>query len=531
MTYHASVNEMIEAAFRSSGTYADPYNDVDLDVIFSCDAGVSIRVPAFWAGDNVWKVRFAAPDEGTWNYVTECSNGDDTGLAGQEGVIEAGAYRGNNQLLKRGRLRVAENRRHLETTDGQPFFWLGDTWWMGLSTRLNWPQGFKDLTADRVAKGYNVVQIIAGPYPDMDAWDERGKNEAGYPFAEGFERINPEYYDHADLKIGHLVQNGIAPCIVGMWGYYLPVIGVEKIKRYWRYIVARYGAYPVTWCIAGEATMADYLSENREEEAAIQKTGWTDVARYVREVDEFDNPITIHPTQYGREQVEDPSVLDFEMLQTGHGGYDSIVNTVESVLTGHKTEPTMPTFVSEVCYEGILGRSDQNVQRMCFWMSVLSGAMGFTYGANGIWQMSTKERPYGPSPHGRCWGNTPWQEASQLPGSRQVGLGRALLENLPWHEFELHNEWTTEPWDGENHDRCIAAGIPGKVRVIYKPSCWNPPTVTKLDDGSSYTAYYYDPVTGEEIPIGAVEADDDGTWTPPFPPEVHDWVLVLQANQ
>ena len=54
-----------------------------------------------------------------------------------------------------------------------PFFWLGDTWWMGLTKRLLWPEGFKLLTADRVKKGFTVIQIVAGLYPDMVPFDSR----------------------------------------------------------------------------------------------------------------------------------------------------------------------------------------------------------------------------------------------------------------------------------------------------------------------------------------------------------------------
>ena len=53
---------------------------------------------------------------------------------------------------------------------------------MGLTTRLDWPDGSRWLAAARAKKGFSVVQIIAGPYPDMDAWDPRGRNEAGFPF-------------------------------------------------------------------------------------------------------------------------------------------------------------------------------------------------------------------------------------------------------------------------------------------------------------------------------------------------------------
>jgi len=321
------------------------------------------------------------------------------------------------------------------------------------------------------------------------------------------------------------------PCIVGMWGYYLPEIGVERIKRYWRYIVARYGAYPVCWCIAGEGTMAWYLSENREAEAKQQLEGWTEVARYVRSIDGWRNPITIHPTQYGRKQVTDPGVLDFEMLQTGHSSRLSLVNNVETVRTAYAEEPTMPTYVSEVNYEGILGRSWEDVQRASFWQPVLSGAFGHTYGANGIWQMSRTDDPYGPSPHGRSWGEATWQEAYQLPGSRQVGYARRLLDTIPWWELEPHNEWVENPWDGSDPDRNICAGIPRKLRVVYMPHTWNVSKVLGLESDVAYTAFWFDPVNGERTDIGDATPDPDGSWTAPHPVVVHDWVLVLRAKE
>jgi hypothetical protein len=527
---HAYTHCMTEIAFPSARTYRDAYNEVDVDVTFTGPGGERICVPAFWAGDHVWKVRFAAPQPGEYEYTTACNRADDTGLHAQTGRVVAEPYRGDSLLLAHGRLRVSPDRRYLQTSDGRPFFWLADTWWMGLCTRLDWPDGFQRLAADRVSKGFNVIQIIAGPYPDMDAWDPRGMNEAGYPFQQGFERINPAYYDMADLRIGHLVRCGLVPCVVGMWGYYLPQIGLERVKRYWRYIVARYAAYPVVWCIAGEATMPYYLSESREQDAQLQREGWTQVAAYVRQLDGFANLVTIHPTRYGREQVEDPAVLDFEMLQTGHSDRDSVFTTAESVAKSVALSPRMPVLAAEVNYEGILGRCWQDVQRMCFWVSVLNGAAGHTYGANGIWQMSTKQQPYGPSPHGRSWGNTPWDEACRLPGSTQLGLARRLLERLPWHQMQPHPEWVERAWDGKNLYACSAAGIPGKLRVIYAPLVWDPPVVKAVDARARYHAVYADPRTGSQINLGHVLADENGDWQPPLPPEAHDWLLVMRAN-
>lgn len=530
MEYVVAQNNVFEIRFASSWGYKDPYNQVSVDVKFAAPDGDVFRVPAFWSDDNQWKVRFAGAELGTYTYQTVCSNTRDKGLHDQAGVIGVEPYSGPNPLFGHGRLRVARDRRHFEHDDGTPFFWVGDTWWMGLSSRLDWPGGFRELTADRVAKGFNVVQIVAGPYPDMDAWDPRGQNAAGFPFTEGFESINPEYYNEADLRIAHLVHSGIVPCIVGMWGYYLPQMGLEKAKKFWRNLIARYGAYPVVWCVCGEATMPYYLSETKEQDAAQQKAGWTEVMSYVRETDGYRNLVTIHPTQFGREQVEDPWLMDFEMLQTGHNDIDSVSTTAESVLDAVIREPRMPVVNAEVNYEGIMGRSWQNIQRLCFYHSVLNGTAGHTYGANGLWQMSTVKTPYGASPHGRCWGNTPWRDAMQLPGSRQIGIGGAFIRRYRWWEWESHPEWVGAE-RGETEPYALrAVGIPGKLRVIYIPQCWDPPIVRAFEPDKRYTACYFDPCTGDTTTIGDVTPKPDGSWTPPFPPEAHDWLLVIKAS-
>ncbi len=526
---HAERNCVIEVPFLSSERYSDAHNDIDLDVTFTTLAGATFTAPAFWAGDNVWKVRFSGPVEGSYRYTTVCSNPQDAGLHGQTGHLEVTPYTGANPLLRHGRIRVAGDRRHFEHVDGTPFFWTGDTWWMGLSTRCEWPHGFKELAADRVAKGFNTIQIIAGPYPDMDAWDERGRNEAGYPFAPDFARVNRAYYEHADLKIAHLVSSGLMPCIVGMWGYYMPQIGVERTKRFWRHLVARYGAYPVAWCICGEGTMPWYLSKDREAEAAVQKRDWSAVMAHVRAVDGYRNPITIHPTQFGRDQVEDPSLMDFEMLQTGHSDLDSVGPTIETVTAAIEREPVMPVINSEVNYEGILGRAWQNVQRLCFYHGALRGLAGHTYGANGIWQMSTADKPYGPSPHGVCWGNTPWREAMHLPGSRQVALGGAFLGGLEWWRLERFPGWVDAPKRESDPYGMVAVGIPGELRVIYIPLCWNGPVIHEMEPDVVYQARYFDPCTGAMHALGAAQGDSDGNWQAPIPPECHDWVLILEA--
>lgn len=521
-----------EWGYTSAKNYGDPFSDVELDVVFTDPAGAEWRVPAFWAGGDVWRVRFAPRLPGLYRYHTVCSDTANNDLHGQTGTLEVRKYEGDNPLFIHGSLRVSSNGRTLEHLDGTPFFWLGDTWWMGLCRRMSWPDDFQLLAADRQAKGFSVVQIVAGLYPDMPPLDYRGANEAGYPWSSGFGAINPAYFDMADLRIRWLVRSGLLPCIVACWGYYLPMMGIEKIMQHWRYLIARYSAYPVTWCLAGEGAMAYYLSTNRQADTNLQRHGWTEVARYVRRIDPYHHPITIHPTDASRDQVENPGVVDYEMLQTGHSGYGSLADTVNSVRRAVSRKPLMPVLVGEVNYEGILEGSREEIQRICFWTSMLSGAAGHTYGANGLWQVNTRDQPYGPSPHGASWGNTPWTDAYRLPGSGQLGLAKRLLERYEWWRFAPHQDWVDPSADSRNVLGPYCAGIPEAVRVYYFPTPIAPWTqlqlVAALEQNIEYRAFFFDPKTGNEHPIGKVNSQADGTWRIPAPPIIQDWALVLE---
>jgi hypothetical protein len=447
-----TANRACEISFTSRKQYADPFNDVTVDALVTASEGSTQVVPAFWADGQTWRIRYSAARPGDYRYRTQCSDAANPDLHGARGIIRVGKYDGNNPFYRHGPVRVASDRKHFEHADGTPFLWLGDTWWMGLCKRLKWPEEFESLTADRIEKGFNVVQIVAGLYPDMPAFDERGANEAGFPWQRDYARINPAYFDAADPRIAHLAESGIAPCIVGAWGCHLPWLGVERMKKHWRYLVARYGARPVIWCVAGEATMPYYLSSKKAEDSAFQMKGWTEVAAYLRSVDPYHHPISIHPSDMSRKAVEDPTVLDFEMLQTGHGDRASIKPTLAMVKASRAAQPTMPTVNAEVCYEGILGTCPAPLERFMVWSCLLSGTAGHTYGANGIWQVNRREQSFGASPHGGDYGTTPWDEAMALPGSRQTGLARKLLERFDWWRFEPHPAWVApspiEPLEG-----------------------------------------------------------------------------------
>ncbi len=523
----ATAGAPTEWSWTSGKQYDDPFNQVDVDAVITLPAGGEERVPGFWAGGSTWRVRYAPPAPGSYKVRSVCTDAKNRDLHDQSLTLHVEPYTGSNLHYKHGPLKIGSDGRHFQHADGTPFFWLGDTWWMGLCKRLSWPDGFETLAADRVRKGFTMVQIVAGLYPDMEPFDERGANEAGYPWERDFARINPAYFDSADVRIQHVADRGLAACIVGFWGYFIPRMGMDKVKKHWRYLIARWSAYPVVWCLAGEGTMPYYLSKTPKDDAETQKHGLTELARYVRATDPHHHPITIHPSSAARECVDDPSVIDFDMLQTGHSDRASAPNTIETVNRELAATPPMPVLIGEVCYEGIQEASRQEVQRYMFWSSILSGSAGHTYGANGIWQVNTREKPYGLSPHGHSWGGPAWDLAAALPGSGQLGMAKALLMRYSWWKLEPQPDLIEPRWSKEDYWKPFAAHIPGEAVFAFTPASYLGASFHNLKAGS-YHAFFFSPPDGTETDIGTITPDASGAWKIAEVPIFQDWVVVLE---
>jgi len=548
----APQERMVEWTIESGKAYADPFNDVDVDVVFERH-GQSWRVPTFWRGGSRWTVRFAPPAPGEYTYHLESTDRNNPDLNGHKGRVTVNAYSGANPLLRHGMLQISANKRYLEHADGSPFYWLGDTWWIGLSTRLSW-EGFQKLTADRKEKGFTLVQTVAGlipAYEEPSANDPGYCNEGGCVWDAGLKRINPGYFDSADRRIQHLVDSGLVPAIVGAWQEQLERLGVEKLKKHWRYVIARYGAYPVVWIVGGEVfdPPEDVARKSSKTLTTVVPGGWTSIARYIRATDPTHHPVTVHEVSPDDLPLQDESVTDFHLFQPSHFGWNSIAVEISELDTHYaRTEVTKPLVVGEIGYEKLAEEHLENFQRAAFWLGMLNGAAGHTYGANGVWESYTADKLF----QAQKYSLLTWEEGMKLPGSYQIGLGAKLLRQYPWWRFQPHPEWVTprgttmlEPRPGRDrfhidamaewavqygHDLGVpesewhrrggnfflpyAAGIPGEVRFIYIPYFRlvppSPPTILGIEPNVRYHAYYWDPSLGIKIDLGAVERPPPG---------------------
>jgi hypothetical protein len=167
-----------ELAFATSGTYANPYADVELWVDLAGPGGRR-RVRGFWNGGKVFKVRLVGTEPGTWTW-TSGSNQQDGGLSGKTGTFQAVPWTEAEKQAnpnRRGFVRATPNGHALSYADGTPFFLFADTWWSAGTRIWSWGSAagaarisFQEAVAMRKRQGYNSIAMIAA-FPN---WAEDG---------------------------------------------------------------------------------------------------------------------------------------------------------------------------------------------------------------------------------------------------------------------------------------------------------------------------------------------------------------------
>ena len=326
--------ETTEWIFSSAKPYKDPFNEIELDVIIRDAQGRRTASACFLGGRSGVAHALRRRCRGPLYVRNRLQRHVQCGFTRPaRNVLEVAPYDGANPLLRRGhaarRIRTAAT---WSTADGTPFFWLADTWWMGLTKRLRWPADFERLTADRAGKGFTVVQIVAGLYPDMPQFDARGANEAGFPWDGGLRAHQSgvlRYGRPAHPASGRSWDCAVHRRLLGILSAYpgngqdeaplaIPDCALGRTIR-------RSGAWPakepcLTTCPRTRNATAQCRSAAGPNSPVMCAPSTPSII-----------PLRfIHPSS-ARNTVEDASVLDFDMLQTGHSDRASIPNTVKLV--------------------------------------------------------------------------------------------------------------------------------------------------------------------------------------------------------
>jgi len=364
---------------------------------------------------------------------------------------------------------------------------LADTWWFGLTQRLS-EGAFKRLATLRAEQGFSAVQLVVGIPPEVGPANENARSPVGFPWTlEG--EINEAYLAFARDRIAHLNRLGLTVIVYGAWGHQIEWLGQEGMIRWWLRIIEALDALDVVYCLCGESNLwvgeASKLLPARSTDDLVarrsparlprrgreflagalrtlkrpfdrhrreaRRSAWSRVLEEVAR--RTDRPILIHPVpdETGYEAVNNPHLLAANTLQTGHDprARNRLWQQPLALLGEGRAPKGLINL--EPWYEGIRGRFWAEDQLFAYWVTMLAGAMGYCYGAHGIWNVGD----------GRFlahWGPQTFAQALALETPRLLGLSHR--QYLRWAPRQGRTFYQTA---GEE---LLTIGREGEGRVV-----------------------------------------------------------------
>ncbi|MCR4306614.1 MAG: glycoside hydrolase family 140 protein, partial [Candidatus Yonathbacteria bacterium] len=294
-----------------------------------------------------------------------------------------------------------------------------------------------------------------------------------------------------------------------------------------RYMLARYGAYNIIWSLTGEF---QYAAENNNHWFWNNYADTRTLGNAVEAHNPYGHPVSIHPGGCGGDNAStlggcggsssyfhNEAWLDNNWIQT-HFTWEAIPGTIREA---YDRSPTKPVIQSEPCYEGMTGgwspfygtrgECTSYLARMQGWISMLSGAAGYVYGADGLYYADN------------------WNSLS-LPGSTAVGYMKSFFTSLPqWWLMTptldcVSLDGVTLVNDNMSHPRC--AGVAGSFYAAYLPEDMSgTPRFRNITNGT-YRARWYNPRTGNYTTINNA-LPVTSQWGIPARPDGSDWVVII----
>lgn len=426
-------------------------------------------------------------------------------------------------------LRVSEDRHYIVTENGEPFFWLGGTAWE-LLHRLN-REETNIYLEDRAAKGFTVIQTVIL----AEIGGLKVHNAYGYlPLVDTNPLdINENYFKHVDYVIKQAEALGMYVALLPAWadklwvtklnapGTERPLINSDNAEQYGELLAKRYNNQSnIIWVLGG-----DWFPKNEDQFETIRA-----MARGIRKVD-TKHLITFHPrgNRWATQHFND-DWLDLDMFQTGH---DRPANDYNYVKICRAVVPNRPVINGEPRYENHPNRNsrkghdgwldDSDVRSAAYW-SMLTGAAGYTYGCNDIWQMYSIERIP------KVLARTGWKEALHLPGSTHVMYMKKLFTSFPWQDM-INDQSAIMNDNPEDSAHIVCAiGNHKDFMLAYTP-IGNPIQIdlSKIK-AEKVNAFWFNPRSGKSIKIGEYKVTDTPEFKPWSDGRGSDFILVIMGT-
>ncbi|MCR6635646.1 DUF5060 domain-containing protein [Devosia sp.] len=425
--------DVFEASF-SGPPGGNPFLDVTLEAFFQQKSRV-VRVPGFYDGEGIFRVRFMPDNEGEWTFSTKSNAAE---LDGKTGGFTATAPRSGVH----GPVRVT-NKFHFAYADGTPFLSFGTTCYawthQPLSEQAKTLETLKQTRFNKLRMGvfpkdypYNVNEALHDVY------------QKGADGKYDFDRPNPESFRHFENQVKALGEMGIEADIIifhpyDRWGYC--DMSEAQDYAYVQYLAARLSAYRnVWWSLANEY---DFLLNTKPMHQ------WERYFHILEENDPYGHLRSIHngdpEANYDHRKpwVTHVCIQNWDVKRTG-----------EWRLAYGK-----PVVNDEPEYEGNIIQVWGNISAQelvhRFWITAMRG--GYTG-------------------HGETFSNPDdliwWAKGGELHGEawKRIGFLRDLMEEDAKHGFEPIDPQTRYPWNR------VSGARDGDTTIIYfgehQPVIW-----------------------------------------------------------
>ncbi|ETL94843.1 hypothetical protein L917_07278 [Phytophthora nicotianae] len=301
------------------------------------------------------------------------------------------------------------------TASEEPFFWQADTAWE-LIHRLN-KTSIDFYLRTRAEQGYNVVQTVV--ISELNG-TTRTNFYGDLPFSNSDStKPNEAYFELVDWTVDLAASYGILIVLVPTWGMYVNggwhnfdrIFNESNAYKWGQYIGNRYPGLPkilggdsnALWSWNMSAVQNAY-NENPDQDlvsvlAPVEDTSsvWSSMRRGLKDSESqhgYDSLVIYHPTNMWivKPEVSGHATPDPTNTFSPAIGWDSTKNY--ECIAEMRDKFTGPVIDLENHYEGAhdsfdLDKVIWNASHICTGLchGVYSGASGFTYGANSVWQM------------------------------------------------------------------------------------------------------------------------------------------------
>jgi hypothetical protein len=451
------------------------------------------------------------------------------------------------------RMEVHRDGHMLQTEDGRPFFWLGDTAWELIDHTTKEEASYYLHT--RALQGFTVIQTVV--LAEMDGINQ--PSALGQkPFLNGDPtRPNELYFDRVKEIADEAAADGLYVALVPIWGDKLTApwgVGprlfrldnLETASAFAEYLAHKLRENTnVVWILGGDRPprLAGLTSESLRQQAKgagfPPDQDWTPIWRAVaRGLDNGagrKNLMLYHP-QGGADSssvfLHDEPWLSVNGMQSGHGGGHD-VPVWEWIARDYAKTPPKPTLDLEPNYEDHPYNPwpewnpatgyfrDLDVRKQVY-RSVFAGGCGVTYGHHAVWGFVGARNPV------INHADRDWIDGLQRPAGRQMLFLRELMESRPFFTRVPDQSMIVgDAGQGALHLQATRDSN-GTYAFIYFPlnDVAAQIDLRKLNAGA-VRVWWYDPRSG----VGTLRGIVDGGGVREFrsPPYGPDWVLVLDS--